>query len=194
MRAYFSSSQPLDSKGTYFSLGFKGLPPTSRGGIADKNRNELGAQNMYRNEIPTYFPGDIIRLRFRFHHVVDVDDVWANFEKREEVTTLKSFRFTVKLQNPADLKQLDRSDTQLVSETTLRVSVTKSSPVPGIYDLSEIHALPAGEGRAVDNVLDLEIPKNVCFRIADTSHEPQPEITYWELGWERQDRNDEAER
>ena len=40
------------------------------------------------SNIPTYYPGDVTMLRIRFHHGADIVDVWPNFERQEQVTSL----------------------------------------------------------------------------------------------------------
>ena len=140
---------------------------------------------MYSN-IPTYFPGDTIKLKLRFHHEANLADVWANFEKEEEVPALRHFRFTARLRHRGDLRQLDRTGAQKVSEAVLRASVSKGNPLPGIYELSEVHGLPSGEERAASTVLDFEVPNKVRFRVADAPTNESPKVTNWELGWDAQ--------
>lgn len=142
---------------------------------------------MYRN-IPTYFPGDTFKLRLRFHHEMNLDDVWANFEKEEEVTTLAHFRFTARVSERDDLRLLDRAGAQMISEVVLKAAVSKGNPLPGVYELSEIHGLPSGEDRHVNSVLDFEIPKGLRFRIAAPPIDEPLKVTHWELGWEAQSR------
>ncbi len=142
---------------------------------------------MYKN-IPTYFPGDTIKLRLKFQHEANLVDVWANFEKQEEVTTLMHFRFTARLRDRNNLRLLDRAGAHMISEAVLEASVSKESPLPGDYELSEVRGLPSGEERLESSVLDFEVPKDVCFRIAAPSTDGPPKVTHWELGWEAQPR------
>lgn len=134
--------------------------------------------------IPTYYPGDTIKLRLRFHHEVNLADVWANFEKEEEVTTLKHFQFTVKLLARHNLRLLDRPGEQMTSEAVLEAAVAKERPLPGIYELSEVHGLPSDEERQGSNILDFEIPQGVRLRVAAPPADESPKVTQWELGWE----------
>lgn len=147
---------------------------------------------MYR-DIPTYFPGDTIKLRLKFHHEVHLVDVWANFEKQEEVSTLAHFRFTARLRSPGDLRQLDRVGAQMISEAVLEAAVGKGDPLPGVYELFEVHGLPFGEDRAERSVLDFDVPEDVRFRIAAPHVDGPPRVTHWELGWETQPQDPEVE-
>ena len=144
-------------------------------------------------DIPTYFPGDKIKLRLKFHHEVHLLDMWANFEKQEEVTTLASFRFTAKLRSPEDLRQLDRTGARMISEAVLEAVVGKGDPLPGFYELSEVRGLPSGEDRAERNVLTFEVPDDVRFRISAPHIDGPPRVTHWELSWETQPQDLDAE-
>ncbi len=143
---------------------------------------------MDRN-IPTYYPGDVIMLRIRFHHQADVVDVWANFERQEAVTTLRQFHFTAALRDRNDLRLLDRAGAQLTSEAVLKALVSKGEPLPGVYELSELHGLPFGEDRDASGILNFEVPKDVRLRIAATPAYQAPKVTHWELSWESQPRD-----
>ncbi|MDP9381867.1 MAG: hypothetical protein M3Q29_17310 [Chloroflexota bacterium] len=143
---------------------------------------------MDRN-IPTYYPGDVIVLRLRFHHEADLVDVWANFERQEEVTSLAHFQFTATLRSRNELRLLDRLGTQLTSEAALRASVSKGRPWPGVYELSEVHGLPFGEDRGASSILEFEVPKDLRFRVAATPPDQAPKVTHWELSWESQPRD-----
>jgi hypothetical protein len=142
--------------------------------------------------IPTYFPGDVMKLRLRFHHDANLVDVWANFEKEEEVATLAHFRFTATLQNHGDLRLLDRAGAQMLSEVVLQASISKETPLPGIYRLSEVRGLPSGEDRSESSSVVFEVPEDVRFRIAAVATSTPPNVTHWELGWERQGEGPEA--
>jgi hypothetical protein len=144
-------------------------------------------------DIPTYFPGDTIKLRLKFQHEVQLIDMWANFEKQEEVSTLAHFRFTAKLRSPSNLRQLDRVGAQMISETILEAVVRKNDPLPGIYELSEVRGLPSGEHRAERDVLSFEVPKDVRFRISAPHADGPPKVTHWELGWETQPQDSDAQ-
>jgi hypothetical protein len=142
--------------------------------------------------IPTYFPGDVMKLRLRFHHAANLVDVWANFEKEVEVATLAYFRFTATLRNHGDLRLLDRAGAQMLSEVVLQASISKETPLPGVYRLSEIRGLPSGEDRSESSVVVFEVPENVRFRIAAVTTITPPKVTHWELGWEPQSEEPEA--
>jgi hypothetical protein len=143
---------------------------------------------MDRN-IPTYYPGDVIMLRLRFHHEADLVDVWANFEKLEEVTSLAHFQFTATLRDRNELRLLDRLGTQLTSEAVLKAPVSKERPLPGVYELSEVHGLPFGEARDVSSILVFEVPMDLRLRVAATPTDQAPRVTHWELSWESQPRD-----
>jgi hypothetical protein len=149
-------------------------------------------RTVYR-DIPTYFPGDTIKLRLKFQHEVHLTDMWANFEKQEEVSTLAHFRFTARLRSPSNLRQLDRVGAQMISESVLEALVGEGNPLPGVYELSEVHGLPSGEDRAEGNVLDFDVPEDVRFRISAPHIDGPPRVTHWELGWERQPQDSDME-
>jgi hypothetical protein len=142
-------------------------------------------RSMHR-DIPTYFPGDTFIFRLRFHHDVYLADIWANFEKEEEVSTLAHYRFTARLRSPGDLRHLDRVGAHMNSEAVLEAAVAKDDPLPGVYVLSEVHGLPSGEERTARSVLDFDVPQDVRFRIAAPHVSGPPRVTHWDLGWETQ--------
>ena len=102
------------------------------------------------SNIPTYYPGDVIMLRIRFHHEADIVDVWANFVREEQVTSLRKFQFTAALRDRNELRLLDRVGAKLTSEAVLKALVSKKEPLPGVYELSELHGLPFGEEAGIE--------------------------------------------
>jgi hypothetical protein len=138
------------------------------------------------SDIPTYYPGDLIKLRLRLQHEVNLVAVWANFEKQEEVTALTRFQFTAKLRHQDDLRQVDRAGAQMISEAVLQASVSKGSPLPGEYVLSAVRGLPVGEAPPEKGAIAFEAPRGVRFRIAAAPIDERPRVTHWELGWETQ--------
>jgi ribosomal protein S18 acetylase RimI-like enzyme len=114
--------------------------------------------------IPTYYPGDVIMLRIRFQHQADLVDVWANFVRQEAVTSLRQFHFKAALRDRKELRLLDRAGPQLTSEAVLKALVSKGDPLPGVYELSELHGLPFGEDREASGILDFEVPMDVRLR------------------------------
>lgn len=139
--------------------------------------------------ITTYYPGDVIMLRLRFQHEVDLVDVWASFVRAEEVTSITDAGFTAKLRDRSELRLVDRLGAQLTSEVVLRATVFKDWPLPGEYELSEVHGLPFGAERDVSSILDFQVPQDVRFRIAAPPADHAPKITHWELSWESQPRD-----
>ncbi len=135
---------------------------------------------MYRN-IPTYLPGDVVRLKLEFQHETNLADVWATFEKEEEVATLTHFRFTASLRHPEDLRQLNRDGFRRISEVCLEASVFKDRPLTGNYELIGVFGLPFGEDRNEKNVLEFKIPEGVRFRVTAPPNDDVPSITSWQL-------------
>ncbi len=142
--------------------------------------------------VPSYFPGDTIKLKIKFHHQVYLADVWANFEKQEEVTALAHFQFTARLRSPDNLRLLDQAGTQMISEAVLEAAVVKDTPLPGTYELFEVRGLPLGEERAERSVLTFEVPKDIRFNVVAPPIDQPPRVLNWELGWESQPQVSEA--
>lgn len=138
---------------------------------------------MYRS-MPIYLPGDTIRLKLKVEHEANLVGLWAEFEKKEDVPVLKHHMFAVRLRDRNDLRQLDRNGAHMISEAILKAPVSKDDPLPGIYELYEVHGLPVGEERNAGNVLNFEVPYDIRFRVVAPTGDWTPKVTQWDLGWE----------
>ncbi len=140
--------------------------------------------------IPTYYPGDTIRLRLRLEHEVNLIDVWASFEKEVGAAPLRQIVFPFKLRNADNLRLLDRAGPQMISEVVLEALVVKGQTLPGTYKLFDVHGLPFGEGaRRQNSALSFDVPNGVRFNVADLPTGERPKVTHWQFGWETQARD-----
>lgn len=63
----------------------------------------------------------------------------------------------------------------------LEAEVSKERPLPGVYLLEQVLALPFGEDRNDKSFLAFEIPNDVRLRVAAPPRNAVPKITHWTL-------------
>jgi hypothetical protein len=129
-------------------------------------------------EQPVFLPGDMISLRLRISHSVNLGSVWAVFRRLPERAEEPGDQY---LTLPGKHYRLTRAGSIRASEVYFEIEVSRERHLPGDYELEAVRAYPYELDGQEDLVMEFEVRREICFRIAEELGVSSPKVTGWKF-------------
>jgi hypothetical protein len=129
-------------------------------------------------EQPVYLPGDVICLRLRISHLVNLGSVWAVFRRLPEHAEESGDQY---LTLPGKHYRLSQAGPVRASEVYFEIEVSRERHLPGDYELEAVRAYPYELDGRDDLSMEFEVRGEICFRIAEELGTPSPRVTGWKF-------------
>jgi hypothetical protein len=129
-------------------------------------------------EQPVYLPGDKISLRLRISHLVNLGGVWAVFRRLPERAEGPGDQY---LTLPGKHYRLSQAGPVRASEVYFEIEVSRERHLPGDYELEAVRAYPYELDGQEDLVMEFEVRREICFRIAEELGVSSPKVTGWKF-------------
>jgi hypothetical protein len=128
------------------------------------------------DDTPTYWWGDMIRLRIEIQHEINLSDVRAIFRRRGDT----SLELSLESRGPDHLRLMEWRREERISEALLEAQINDNT-LPGEYDLVAVRGRGVVARASGPTELEFEFPATVCFRIAAPSRVRAPTVTFGEF-------------